>query len=72
MGPLFSDTTEDVASLLTSSKLNQISYGARGLSLSDKKKYPYFSRVVPNIRHLAEVSVNIMILNRSNVCYGMR
>ena len=56
IGPFNSQETEEVASLLTLSKMNQISYGARGLSLGEKERYPYFVRVVSNLEYVTKVS----------------
>ena len=59
-----SSLTLQVANMLTAFRIPQISYMATSHSLSDKYKYPYFQRPIPNDRE--QVRVILKILKKFN------
>ncbi|KAH3769941.1 hypothetical protein DPMN_171220 [Dreissena polymorpha] len=51
LGPGCSDEAEPIAALSRHFNMLTISYGAEASSLSDRQKYPYFYRTIPQLDH---------------------
>ncbi|KAK3589102.1 hypothetical protein CHS0354_017444 [Potamilus streckersoni] len=51
LGPGCSDEAEPIAALSRHFNMLVISYGAEASSLSDRTKYPYFYRTIPQVNH---------------------
>ena len=50
-GPGCSDEAEPIAALSRHFNMLVVSYGAEASSLSDRQKYPYFYRTIPQVDH---------------------
>lgn len=51
LGPGCSDEAEPIAALSRHFNMLVVSYGAEASSLSDRQKYPYFYRTIPQVDH---------------------
>ncbi|XP_076448850.1 uncharacterized protein LOC143285448 [Babylonia areolata] len=51
LGPACSDAAEPIAALTRHFHTMMVSYGAEAASLSDRTKYPYFFRTIPQVNH---------------------
>ena len=53
---MYTGPAQDIASLLTSAVMTQISYNAGGSSVDDRRAYPYLLRTGPNGKVASKVS----------------
>ncbi|XP_022786363.1 metabotropic glutamate receptor 3-like isoform X2 [Stylophora pistillata] len=60
VGPSYSSTTVQVASLLRLFDVPQVSYAATSAELSDKDKFEYFARTVPPDSYQARAMIDII------------